>query len=66
MEEERKTRQQLFIRICRDSGWRLSAVEAAKLAGSVLNIHPFEVYAAFGDMQIMDKVASGEHPVCAI
>jgi len=64
MNPNRKLKQEVYIRICQDSGWQLDYIEAAKLAGKVLTCHPFEVYNAFGDMSNMQKVATGEHPAC--
>lgn len=64
MDNDRKLKQDLYIRVCKDSGWQLEYIQAAILAGKVLNCHPFEVYSAFGDMDTMRKVASGEHPAC--
>ena len=64
MDSDRKLKQDLYIRVCKDSGWQLEYIQAAKLVGKILNCHPFEVYAAFGDMDNMQKVAAGEHPVC--
>ena len=64
MDNDRKLKQDLYIRACKDSGWQLDYIEAAKLVGKIFNCHPFEVYAAFGDMSNMQKVAKGEHPAC--
>lgn len=56
--------QNLYIRTCRDAGWQLDYIEAAKLVGRVLGMHPFSVYATFSDLRQMQRVAKGEHPVC--
>ena len=64
MDNDRKLKQDLYIRACRDSGWQLDYVEAAKLAGKVLNCHPMNIWVAFGDMKAMEKIAAGEHPIC--
>lgn len=64
MDNDRKLKQDLYIRACRDSGWQLDYVEAAKLAGKVLNCHPMNIWVAFGDMKAMEKIAAGEHPAC--
>lgn len=56
--------QTLYIRTCRDSGWRLDYIEAAKLVCGLFNQHPYWVYAAFSDLRQMERVAKGEHPVC--
>ena len=59
---ERKTIQDLYIRICKDSKFNMGAIEVAIFAANVLNISPFEVYSAFSDLRTMNEVASGEHP----
>ncbi len=56
--------QNLYIRTCRDSGWRLDYIEAAKLVGRVINMHPFSVYAQFADLKQMERIALGDHVVC--
>lgn len=54
--------QQVFIRCCRDSGFRLDHVRAAVLAGQVLDVSPLEVWAAMGSFDVMERVADGTHP----
>ena len=63
---DRKYIQDVFIRICRDSGFTIDYIDAAKLTGKVLKIPPFEVWEAMyiGDLQRMERIAKGEHPVC--
>ena len=60
---DRETIQKLYIRICRDSGFSIDYIQAAILAGKVLNMHPFSVYNAFSYLDVMEKIAKGEHPV---
>lgn len=57
----RKTVQDVFIRVCRDSGFRLEATRAAHLAAKMLGISAFEVWTAM-DLDVMRRIASGEHP----
>ena len=54
--------QQLFIRVCRDSGFSLDWIDAASIAARAANISPLEIWIAFGTMQMMGQVARGEHP----
>ena len=59
---ERKKIQDVFIRVCRDSGFQLEATRAANLASDALGIHPLQVLTAMGSMEAMERVATGEHP----
>lgn len=54
--------QQVFIRTCRDSGFSLESSRAANVAARVANISPLEVWTAIGSLEMMDRIASGEHP----
>jgi len=59
----RKLKQDVFIRVCKDSGFKLTWTNAAILAGNMLNCSPLEIWMTM-DMQTMEKIAAGEHPVC--
>jgi len=56
--------QNIYIRICRDSGWRLSHTSAAILSAKVIGLHPLEIWCQFSDMDVMERIAKGEHPAC--
>lgn len=58
----RDTIQQLFIRLCRDSGFRLDGVRAARLTAAVLGIHPLDVWLAMPCLDVMNDIAAGKHP----
>ena len=64
MSDDRETKQQLFIRVCRDSGWRLDAIAAAKLTARVLGSHPMLIWAAMPSLDVMNEIAEGRHPAC--
>lgn len=57
----RKEVQDSYIRLCRDSRFRLSATDAAIFVGKVLDISPVEVWAHLG-MDNMERIAAGTHP----
>lgn len=62
MDKARKRKQDSFIRICKDSGFNMDYIEAAKLAASVVGCHPFDISAAFSyDLGIMRTIATGDH-----
>jgi hypothetical protein len=61
---ERKAIQDLYIRVCRDSGWNMRCEEAAKLAAKVGGFHPMDVWTALPSLDTMRKIAAGEHPAC--
>lgn len=58
---ERKIIQECYIRICRDSGFKLSATAAAALAAAAVKISAFEVLVAVG-FDNMSDIAAGNHP----
>lgn len=60
---DRKYIQDVFIRIASDSGFSLSGTDVAIMSGQILQCSPFTVYAAFGDMDCMNAVADGTHPI---
>lgn len=64
MDDERKLAQDLYIRVCRDSGWQLDYIEAAKLVARVLNTSPLLIWTKFSSLDLMRQIASGEHPTC--
>lgn len=61
--EQRKLCQEIFISVCRDSKFSMDAVKAAKFAAAVIGTHPLVIWAAM-DMETMDRIAEGSHPVC--
>lgn len=61
---KREEIQNLYIRTCRDSGWKMDYVDAAQLTARVIGIHPMEIWTAMGTLQTMHDVAKGKHPVC--
>lgn len=54
--------QKLFIRVCRDSGFRLDEVNAAIITAKAAGIHPLEVWIALPSLTTMAQIARGEHP----
>jgi len=59
---DRKTRQDVFIRVCRDSKFTMDAVKAATFAALVLDCHPLEIWLAMPDFNTMERIADGSHP----
>jgi hypothetical protein len=53
--------QQLFIRVCRDSGFTLDWVRAAILTAKIADTDPLLVWLAM-DVSTMERIASGAHP----
>lgn len=59
------TRQQIqaaYIRICRDSHFKMDWAQAAKFTADLFSISTFDIWVAFGDTKVMQQVAIGEHP----
>lgn len=59
---DRETKQQMFIRVCRDSRFALDAVRAAGVAALALRCHPLEIWLAMPSLSVMDDIAAGRHP----
>lgn len=51
----------LYIRVCRDSGFRMEASRAAILAASILGLSGIEVWLDLG-LDNMERIANGTHP----
>lgn len=62
-EISRETKQDLFIRTCRDSGFRLDAIDAAIITANAIGCHPLEIWTAMPSLSVMEKIAKGNHPV---
>lgn len=60
--DERELWRQVFIRVCRDSGFQLSAERACHLTGQIVGAHPLLVWSAFPSMEVMREIAAGSHP----
>lgn len=61
---DRKLRQDVYIRVCKDSGFQLDNIRATILSANILKCHPFEIYDAFSGFDVMQKISTGNHPVC--
>lgn len=61
-ERDRKLKQDVFIRVCRDSQFQIEWTRAAKLTALILECHPMDVWGAFSCMDVMEKIAGGTHP----
>jgi hypothetical protein len=46
--------QELFIRVCRDSGFTLDAARAAGVAAIAFGCHPLEVWMAMPSLDVMN------------
>jgi hypothetical protein len=61
-EERRKFIQDLYIRVCRDSGFTMEYTRAAHFAGKVGGFHAMDVWTAMPSLQVMEQIATCEHP----
>lgn len=59
---DRETIQKLFIRVCRDSGFKLSADRAAVLTADIAGCHALDVWIALPSLDVMSDIAAGTHP----
>lgn len=59
---DREYIQQIFIRIAKDSKFKMDAIEVAKMTASLAKVHPLEVMGSFS-FDNMIAVANGTHPV---
>lgn len=60
--DRREEIQKAYIRVCKDSGFTFEYIKAAVFVGEMLRISPLEVWTAFGDLRLMERIAKGEHP----
>lgn len=51
----------MYIRVCRDSGFKMEMTQAAHFAAKLLGIHPILIWTAFG-LDAMEAIANGTHP----
>lgn len=63
MDEERKIRTNLYIRICKDSGYQIPFDQAAALAAKITGWNTLSFMTDIG-LDNMKKIAAGEHPAC--
>lgn len=54
--------QQIYVRVCRDSGFGLDSIRAATLAARIVGCSPLEVWVAMPSLAVMDAIAEGKHP----
>lgn len=57
--------QKVYIRVCRDSGFKMDGVQAATLAAKVIGCSPLEIWLAMPSLNVMDQIAKGDHPAAA-
>lgn len=58
---EREERQKMFIRVCRDSRFKMDPASAARFAAKLLGTHPILIWTALG-LDTMEAIANGTHP----
>lgn len=62
---ERKLAQDVYIRVCKDSGFQLDLFTAVHLAAGALGISSMELWVRMGiDLAVMEQIALGKHPAC--
>lgn len=61
-DEDRKLHQEIFLRVCKDSGFKMTATDAAIFAAEIIKSHALLVWAAFSDLGLMERLADGTHP----
>lgn len=62
--ERRKFIQDLYIRVCRDSLYKMPCEKAAHFAGKVGGFHAIDVWTAMPSLDVMMQIADGKHPAC--
>ena len=53
--------QALYVRVCRDSGFRMEAARAAHMVAVILKTDALKVWLELGTDN-MDRIAAGTHP----
>jgi len=64
--ERRKFIQDLYIRVCRDSGFNMDYIRAAHFAGMVGGFHAMDVWIAMPSLEVMQQIAKGTHPAARL
>lgn len=59
---DRETIQQVYIRVCRDSGFQLGMDRACQLAARIVGKHPLDIWLAMPGLNVMFEIAAGTHP----
>lgn len=59
----RKQIQVAYIRVCKDSNFTIEWHAAMGLVSSLLHLHPIDIWAAMGSIDVMENIAKGEHPI---
>lgn len=63
--QERKFAQDVYVRVCRDSGFSMGFAEACHLTAQLLQISTMELWVRMGlTIAVMDEIATGVHPIC--
>ena len=58
----RTLKQDVYIRICRDSGYQIEFDRAAAMAANILGCSPLDIWMSLGTDNMM-AIASGSHPI---
>jgi hypothetical protein len=61
---EKKLKQDLYIRICRDSGYSMDAIKASCFVAGMLKCSPLEIWLSMPSFSVMEDIAKGVHPIC--
>ena len=59
---DRKTLQQIYVRVCRDRGFTLDLHRACSLAAMIAGKHPLDIWMAMPSLDVMFAIAAGDHP----
>lgn len=62
MSVDRQTLQQIYVRVCRDSGFKLDMHRACALAAAAVGKHPLDIWIAMPSLDVMAAIAAGTHP----
>ncbi len=64
--EEREELRSLYIRVCKDSNFKMDYIKAAHFAAEVLSTQyltsALDFWIAFGSLELMEQIALGNHP----
>ena len=63
MSESPETVRQAYIRVCRDSGFKIPFDEAAAFIGCMFGMSAIQIWACFPYLEDMRRIADGTHEV---
>lgn len=56
--------RELYLRVCKDSGYTIGVFSAAVVTAHAIGCHPLDVWLAMPGLSMMEEIAAGTHAAC--